>query len=47
MKNEDERYEYCINESGIIYRGSSRRISGKQWNFGQVIFYKLSNVFEN
>jgi len=35
MKNEDERYEYCINESGIIYRGSSRRISGKQWNFGQ------------
>jgi len=35
MENDEERAEYCTEDTGIIYRGSTRRISGKQWNFGQ------------
>ncbi|XP_078483974.1 protein-glutamine gamma-glutamyltransferase K isoform X1 [Ciona intestinalis] len=35
IENEAEREEYCLNDLGIVYRGSKYRISGKKWNFGQ------------
>jgi len=35
MEDEDERQEYCLADTGIIYRGSTRRQSPKYWNFGQ------------
>jgi len=35
MEDEDKREEYCMNETGIIYRGNTRSIGGKHWNFGQ------------
>jgi len=35
MKDEDERNEYVLADKGIIYRGSTSRISPKYWNFAQ------------
>ncbi|KAJ8358753.1 hypothetical protein SKAU_G00152780 [Synaphobranchus kaupii] len=35
LADEEERQEYVMNESGILYRGSSDYISGLDWDFGQ------------
>ncbi|KAJ8358756.1 hypothetical protein SKAU_G00152810 [Synaphobranchus kaupii] len=35
LADEEERQEYVMNESGILYRGESYYISGLDWEFGQ------------
>lgn len=35
LDDEGLKNEYIINESGKVYYGSKRRISGRPWNFGQ------------
>ncbi|KAJ8358752.1 hypothetical protein SKAU_G00152770 [Synaphobranchus kaupii] len=35
LADEQERQEYVMNESGILYRGSTYYISGLDWEFGQ------------
>ncbi|XP_068588655.1 protein-glutamine gamma-glutamyltransferase 2-like [Cebidichthys violaceus] len=35
MRSETKRQEYVLAQSGQIYRGTSKRIKGKPWNFGQ------------
>ncbi|KAK9515555.1 hypothetical protein VZT92_026191 [Zoarces viviparus] len=35
MRSEMKRQEYVLAQSGQIYRGTSQRIKGKPWNFGQ------------
>ena len=36
MEDPKERDEYCVSDVGFVYRGSTKRISPKRWNFGQV-----------
>lgn len=38
MKEEKLLDEYIICDSGFIYAGNGKRISGKPWVFGQVRF---------
>ena len=38
MPNEKDLKEYVLNETGKIYSGTSRKISPKPWNFGQVSY---------
>ncbi|XP_036406645.1 coagulation factor XIII A chain [Megalops cyprinoides] len=35
LDNEEERGEYILNESGIVYHGEANDISARPWNFGQ------------
>eukprot|EP00918_Siedleckia_nematoides_P033728 GHVU01073272.1.p1 GENE.GHVU01073272.1~~GHVU01073272.1.p1 ORF type:complete len:769 (-),score=118.27 GHVU01073272.1:951-3257(-) len=35
MDDDASRQEYVLNDVGKVYRGSSRQISAKKWNFGQ------------
>ncbi|TMS19085.1 Protein-glutamine gamma-glutamyltransferase E [Larimichthys crocea] len=35
LPNEDERQEYVMNESGILYKGSGNYIMPSHWDFGQ------------
>lgn len=37
LPNEDERQEYVMNESGILYKGSGNYIMPSHWDFGQVL----------
>lgn len=41
MKDRDEREEYILNESGIIWRGTHEKMKPTPWNFAQVCL-KLS-----
>lgn len=36
MENENERKEYVLNETGIIFYGSSSTPRARPWDFGQV-----------
>lgn len=36
LASEEERQEYVLNDSGIIFRGVEKRIRAQGWNFGQV-----------
>lgn len=36
MANEKERWEYVLNESGIIFQGLEKYIQQEAWNYGQV-----------
>uniref|UniRef100_A0A8B9XRX7 Transglutaminase 6 n=1 Tax=Bos mutus grunniens TaxID=30521 RepID=A0A8B9XRX7_BOSMU len=36
LDSEEERQEYVLNDSGIIFRGVEKRIRAQGWNFGQV-----------
>ncbi|XP_061592517.1 protein-glutamine gamma-glutamyltransferase 2-like [Cololabis saira] len=35
MRSKEKRQEYVLAQQGQIYKGSSKRIKGKPWNFGQ------------
>ncbi|XP_020761977.2 protein-glutamine gamma-glutamyltransferase 6 [Odocoileus virginianus] len=35
LDSEEERQEYVLNDSGIIFRGVEKRIRAQGWNFGQ------------
>uniref|UniRef100_A0A8C6ISA6 protein-glutamine gamma-glutamyltransferase n=1 Tax=Melopsittacus undulatus TaxID=13146 RepID=A0A8C6ISA6_MELUD len=35
MANEKERWEYVLNDSGIIFQGLEKNIQQEAWNFGQ------------
>ncbi|XP_045430593.1 protein-glutamine gamma-glutamyltransferase 6 [Pipistrellus kuhlii] len=35
LASEEERQEYVLNDSGIIFRGVEKRIRAQGWNFGQ------------
>jgi hypothetical protein len=35
LEGEDLRQEFVLNESGKVWKGSSRRPEGKRWIFGQ------------
>lgn len=50
LDDDAKREEYVLNDIGSVYRGSSRRISAKKWNFGQfeadildTVLYLLDN----
>ena len=43
MKDRDEREEYILNESGIIWRGTHEKMKPTPWNFAQVCL-KLSDA---
>ncbi len=36
MEDEDEKFEYVLNETGRIWQGTARNKHGEPWNFGQV-----------
>ncbi|XP_070341774.1 protein-glutamine gamma-glutamyltransferase 6 isoform X2 [Equus asinus] len=36
LASEEERQEYVLNDSGIIFRGVEKHIRAQGWNFGQV-----------
>lgn len=36
LDSEEERQEYVLNDSGIIFRGVEKHIRPQGWNFGQV-----------
>jgi len=36
MANEKERWEYVLNDSGIIFQGLEKYIQQEAWNYGQV-----------
>lgn len=36
LASEEERQEYVLNDSGVIFRGVEKRIRAQGWNFGQV-----------
>ncbi|XP_066091464.1 protein-glutamine gamma-glutamyltransferase 6 [Saccopteryx bilineata] len=35
LASEEERQEYVLNDSGVIFRGVEKRIRAQGWNFGQ------------
>lgn len=43
LKDKDERQEYVLNESGIIWRGTHELMKPTPWNYAQVHLY-LSNL---
>lgn len=36
LDSEEERQEYVLNDSGIIFRGVEKHIRAQGWNYGQV-----------
>lgn len=36
LASEEERQEYVLNDSGIIFRGVEKHIRAQGWNYGQV-----------
>ena len=36
LASEEERQEYVLSDSGIIFRGVEKHIRAQGWNFGQV-----------
>lgn len=36
LASEEERQEYVLNDSGVIFRGVEKCIRAQGWNFGQV-----------
>lgn len=36
MANEKDRWEYVLNDSGIIFQGLEKYIQQEAWNYGQV-----------
>lgn len=36
MKDTDKLDEYCLNDHGVVFQGSSDKIGAKIWNFAQV-----------
>lgn len=36
MANEKDRWEYVLNDSGIIFQGLEKHIQQEAWNYGQV-----------
>nr|KAF6472717.1 transglutaminase 6 [Molossus molossus] len=38
LASEEERQEYVLNDSGIIFRGVEKRIRAQGWNFGQPLW---------
>lgn len=36
LDSEEERQEYVLNDSGIIFRGVEKHIQAQGWNYGQV-----------
>ena len=47
LSDEEEREEYVLNDVGIIYRGTTKWISPKKWNFGQVSKTVVANETMN
>ena len=39
MMDELRRYEYVLNEDGLLWVGSSTKIHSRPWDFGQVSGY--------
>lgn len=36
LDSEEERQEYVLNDSGVIFRGVEKHIRAQGWNYGQV-----------
>lgn len=45
LPDERERYEYVLNEQGIIYTGTSRYLRPMFWDFGQVSVRVVMDLF--
>lgn len=46
MADEDERQEYVLNDSGIIFQGVENDIEEEAWNYGQVNSTTSSRTFK-
>lgn len=46
MADEEERQEYVLNDSGIIFQGVEKDIEEEAWNYGQVNSTTSSRTFK-
>ena len=46
LANDDERKEYLLEDTGLIWRGSYKNFHAKKWNFGQFDFDVRDVIFQ-